>query len=830
MDKLKTLLPFLVLIVVSAIFIIQFAPVAHPSGGIRLPLDVTAITELAGRTLTDLGIESGDMRVDSRLKQNRLLVRQVHREFGIEKGNNLLAAHIPGYFWDVRWMKKSPMSLLFGSGGDDSRKEAERAAKVLAGDVNLQFDVQGRLIGFERRTPDTLQVPSVNQTEAKELARMFLARHSKMENLSDDTVGRKSADVTVDYRMSVGGTSRATFESEKKVEQAHRTDYEFVWSTTSPELKNKIEFKIGIVGNAVSKFEIDYGVPEKYKNVDVLNYYQVALVLLYVIIVITMAVVAFKRLRAFELGFRIGVLVGIVVAIGLAFELYLVLYREGGWEIILPMIFGPLFYGGMLILVWAVSESVARETWKEKFISVDLISRGHVFHSRVGENTVKGIALGAACFGLWLALVWGADRIVPLWIGTTEDGGIRTFDAFSPALYVLTRSLYANFYTLAFFIMFILSYVRRRIVSPVVLVFVGSLFLGLLNHEQIQPLGIGIGIQILTGAVVVWTFYRFDVLAAYFALFSFSALRDALSLLGVGNPTYAQSGYVVVGLLCVLGAVGIATLFRKEEVVDFDSIVPAFARHISERQRLQQELEIARQVQMSFLPKANPKTYQLDIASRCAPALEVGGDYYDFIDVGEKRLGVAVGDVSGKGTQAAFFMTLTKGFLRALAGVSLSPAAVLTRVNKLFYENVERGVFISMVYGIFDTEQHVLTFARAGHNPLIMRKEQAKQVQVVNPMGLALGLDQGETFGKSIQEVKVQFQPGDLFVFYTDGFPEAMNKTLELFGEDRLCKTIERHADGSAAEIMEGIFSEMKLFTGKAKQHDDMTIVVVKVV
>ena len=76
----------------------------------------------------------------------------------------------------------------------------------------------------------------------------------------------------------------------------------------------------------------------------------------------------------------------------------------------------------------------------------------------------------------------------------------------------------------------------------------------------------------------------------------------------------------------------------------------------------------------------------------------------------------------------------------------------------------------------------------------------------------------------------MQFQPGDLFVFYTDGFPEAMNKTLELFGEDRLCKTIERHADGSAAEIMEGIFSEMKLFTGKAKQHDDMTIVVVKVV
>jgi sigma-B regulation protein RsbU (phosphoserine phosphatase) len=185
--------------------------------------------------------------------------------------------------------------------------------------------------------------------------------------------------------------------------------------------------------------------------------------------------------------------------------------------------------------------------------------------------------------------------------------------------------------------------------------------------------------------------------------------------------------------------------------------------------------------------------------------------------------------VSGKGTQAAFFMTLTKGFVHALVEVSNSPAAVLTQVNKLFYANVERGVFISMVYGIFDTARKTLTIARAGHNPVIMRKTQADQVQIVNPMGLALGLDGGGTFAKSIQEVSIPFQSGDLFVFYTDGFPEAMNKTMEEFGEDRLCQTVQRYAHGSAAEIMDGIFAEMKEFVGKAKQHDDMTIVVVKV-
>jgi serine phosphatase RsbU (regulator of sigma subunit) len=286
----------------------------------------------------------------------------------------------------------------------------------------------------------------------------------------------------------------------------------------------------------------------------------------------------------------------------------------------------------------------------------------------------------------------------------------------------------------------------------------------------------------------------------------------------------------VIGVLGALVVAGLASQMRKREITDFDEIMPAFAKHITERQRLQQELEIARSVQMSFLPKANPKVVELDIASRCAPALEVGGDYYDFIDAGNKRLGVVVGDVSGKGTQAAFFMTLTKGFVRALAEVSASPSAVLTRVNKLFYENVERGVFISMVYGIFDTAERVLTIARAGHNPVIMRKTKADQVQVVNPMGLALGLDAGDTFAKSIQEVAIPFQSGDLFVFYTDGFPEAMNKTLEEFGEDRLCQTVQKHAHRSAAEIMDGIFAEMKQFVGKAKQRDDMTIVVVKVV
>ena len=125
---------------------------------------------------------------------------------------------------------------------------------------------------------------------------------------------------------------------------------------------------------------------------------------------------------------------------------------------------------------------------------------------------------------------------------------------------------------------------------------------------------------------------------------------------------------------------------------------------------------------MSFLPKENPILKGIDIASICIPAFEVGGDYYDFIRLGKNKLGIIIGDVSGKGTQAAFYMTLTKGFLKAIAKHTDSPAEVLTKMNELFYENVERGRFISMIYAVVDLENKLIRIARAGHNPVILSR------------------------------------------------------------------------------------------------------------
>jgi len=808
MDKIIRLIPFLLLLIVASVVVVYLFPRAHPLGGLRLPLDAAAIEERSREFLTSIGVETGGVNPQAQMHYNESLFRQVLELNGIEKANEIISLGIPVHYWDVGWRRPSMFRVSSSDDRNASRQE-ERVSEILRGTIFTRLGPGGKLIEFERKVADSVALPSLNQEEAKALALSFLRRYTAAAAYLPDTAQPAAS---------------------KRIEQKNRVDYEFIWNTKSPQLDNPVKITMLVVGNGVARYEEEILVPEEFKRSDVEKVSQIVLPIVYMMVVLIMVVVAFRRFRSFEIGFRLATFVALVSSAVLAVQIYLSYRSDAGWEMLIPLLLGPLFYGGGLVLVWGVGESIARETWKEKLIPFDLLSKGYWVHSRVGEAVVRGVAIGFAAFALSLFLSFVAGKITRTWVTIEGENVGQSFGSFAGWLYVLGHGVSANAYKLSLIVLFALSFIRKRTASPVVLIVLGALVMTLTSQDRLSPLWIGVIIQLIVTGVIVWGFYRYDALVAFLSLYTMTVVGEAGPLLVSGNQTYVLSGTIVVSALGLVVLGGLATMTKKRELTDFDDIMPAFARHITERQRLQQELEIARSVQMSFLPKANPHVVELDIASRCAPALEVGGDYYDFINLKERRLGVVVGDVSGKGTQAAFFMTLTKGFVHALAEVSNSPSAVLTQVNKLFYENVDRGVFISMVYGVFDTARHTLTLARAGHNPVIMRKTKADQVQVVNPMGLALGLDPGETFSKSIQEVTIPFQSGDLFVFYTDGFPEAMNKTMEEFGEERLCQTVQKYAPGSAAEIMEGIFAEMRLFVGKAKQHDDMTIVVVKIV
>jgi serine phosphatase RsbU (regulator of sigma subunit) len=253
-------------------------------------------------------------------------------------------------------------------------------------------------------------------------------------------------------------------------------------------------------------------------------------------------------------------------------------------------------------------------------------------------------------------------------------------------------------------------------------------------------------------------------------------------------------------------------------------------REQAEKERLEEELRIARHIQMSLLPpQGQVGPPGIRVAALCLPAAEVGGDYYDLIPLSATRMGVLVADVSGKGTSAALYMAELKGLVLALASIYESPAKLLTEANRILATNLDARSFITMTYAVIDTDARTMRHARAGHNPIIHFEAATGQTRVLAPPGLGLGLDRGERFEQILEEASVPLRPGDVFLLFTDGLSEAMNAGSELFGEHRLKQIIEQSETLGSEELKERILAEIRSFVGDTVQHDDMTLVVLKV-
>jgi serine phosphatase RsbU (regulator of sigma subunit) len=254
-------------------------------------------------------------------------------------------------------------------------------------------------------------------------------------------------------------------------------------------------------------------------------------------------------------------------------------------------------------------------------------------------------------------------------------------------------------------------------------------------------------------------------------------------------------------------------------------------REQAEKERLEEELRIAREIQMSLLPGGALSTLPgLRVAAMCIPATEVGGDYYDVLPLSDTRMGVLVADVSGKGTSAALYMAELKGLVLSLSRIHDSPARLLVEANRILAQSMDSRTFVTMTYAVVDIAEGRMRFARAGHNPLIHLEARTGKTRVLTPPGLGLGLDPGDGFERILEEDEVPLTPGDFFLFFTDGLSEAMNEGAELFGESRLRRILEE-SEGLTSEQLRGrILEEVERFVGDAAPHDDLTMVVLKVV
>ncbi|HEY3886511.1 MAG TPA: PP2C family protein-serine/threonine phosphatase [Vicinamibacterales bacterium] len=255
----------------------------------------------------------------------------------------------------------------------------------------------------------------------------------------------------------------------------------------------------------------------------------------------------------------------------------------------------------------------------------------------------------------------------------------------------------------------------------------------------------------------------------------------------------------------------------------------------AEKKRLEEELRIARQIQMSLLPRGPLEFPGIAVTALCVPAREVGGDYYDFFPLGDRQLGVLIADVSGKGTSAALYMAELKGLVLSLSQIYRSPRQLLMEVNRIISENLDTRSFITMTYGVLDMAEGWFTFARAGHTPMLYLPSDAggtDAARVLAPSGIVVGLripGATEKFAELLEEDRVPIQRGDVFVLYTDGITEAMNGDSELFGDARLATLVSEHGHLETGALRERILREIESFVGGADQHDDMTMILIKI-
>jgi len=247
-----------------------------------------------------------------------------------------------------------------------------------------------------------------------------------------------------------------------------------------------------------------------------------------------------------------------------------------------------------------------------------------------------------------------------------------------------------------------------------------------------------------------------------------------------------------------------------------------------EKERLENELNIAQSVQASLLPKKIPFYKNYEIYTLFKPAKRVGGDFYDFLEFGTNKLGIIISDVSGKGLGAAIYTTLLKGIFQTLAYECSSTAELLKKANHLLYQMLDKKSFITAIYAVLDPEENTIAFSRAGHEPLIVFENDQKIFKSYRQKGLGLGLETGKVLNENLEEQIIRLKPNDTVLFYTDGLTDLKNQSGVDDSIESFKKIIIENYEYGTAKVIDELNKEIIDYTKNNEQFDDITILLIK--
>jgi phosphoserine phosphatase RsbU/P len=779
-----------------------------PVASVNMVYSRGEIKERSRAYLAGLGYDLKDYQQDAWVGvEGQTHVFLQHR-VGMDRANEIIRSDsIPAHHWYVSWYD-----------GAQTRSQSTESYQVW-------MSLAGRVLGFEHVINDSIAIPSLSPEEAKALAEQFLL--SQQVNLA-----RYQLKTSSDTKL--GG----------------RTDYRFVWSRG--DTLGEQELWLRVQGNAVGGYRATFVTPGAFqrgfadtftKMTFVVTGSFAALFLLFFFIVILFL----KKYHEGEVGTRtaalvfIGLFAASVVAAAnhypvIGGDTFIGDLNKANVRLIMfamDIFIVQVFFSVMVFASWSVGESSSRSSWPKKLTAVDSTLFRRFFTVDVGEGILRGYAWGLGLLGFFAVVLYGLTRYAGVTLLPTEVSGIPEayIPAVQPILVGFTGAVTCEIIYRLFFVSFLREWLKKpwlAVLGAAVIWTVTAYALWSVPFGHPRP-GYTLGFILAFGLIFGYLFLRYDLITTIMANFVVISLNAAMPLFSSEGASFRPVHWEILGLLAVPLVVAILGLIKKERFEFTPEIMPEHIKRISERERMAKELEIARTVQMSLLPKSNPVTDGYDIAGVCIPAFEVGGDYYDFVSLGGSKIGIAIGDVSGKGVPAAIYMTLTKGILQSHAEDNISPKVVLSKVNSLMYRTIERNSFVSMFYAVLDQRQHTIRFARAGQCPVILTQHADTEGSFLTPRGMALGLERGKVFDSVLEEQEVQLRSGEVLVFYTDGFTEAMNRKQDEFGEKRLVEAVARYRTKPAAEMIHCLCEEVRAFVGDMTQHDDMTMIVVKV-
>jgi sigma-B regulation protein RsbU (phosphoserine phosphatase) len=309
-----------------------------------------------------------------------------------------------------------------------------------------------------------------------------------------------------------------------------------------------------------------------------------------------------------------------------------------------------------------------------------------------------------------------------------------------------------------------------------------------------------------------------------------AASRKLVGVMGLG-PKRSEEPYTSNDVR-LLDAVAAQTGLALEN----SRLTAEIAAEIADREKRKREMEIAREVQQRLFPQTIPAVAGLQLAGACRPALAVGGDYYDFVQLADGKLGIAIGDISGKGIPASLLMATLRAYLRSQTiQTQQDLPAMIANLNSLVYESSDSNRYATFFFGRYDPATRVLDYVNAGHNPpMIFRNWGRRSIKEGGP-GEVIRLDTGGPVigllpAWSYQQGSVTLCPGDLFVSFTDGISEAMNGAMEEWGEEQLIATVAPACEHPLDDLIMRIMAGADMHTGTAPQHDDMTLVLARCV